>query len=1074
MADECSLTLTMLRCEYRTNPLGIDALTPRLSWLLAPGLPTARGLRQTAYQILVATSLESLGQSNGDLWDSGKVGSDQSNQIEYAGQPLTSRTRCYWKVRVWDQNGIPSSWSEPAFWTMGLLKPSDWRGQWIDIDEPPQEEAWDSPLENSSWIWFPEGENAELTPPGVCYLRRTLTLPTDSAIKSAQLTMVADNEFVFYLNGEPVGMGNNRRMAFNYDATRQLRPGRNVLAIMATNSGNAPNPAGVIGVLRVEFEQSDPVVLVTDREWLAFNQEVKGWEQSELDDTNWPAVKLIGHYGMHPWGPVGKPDGTRLPARMLRREFSVGRTVKNATAYVCGLGLFELWLNGEKIGDHVLEPGLTEYRKRCYYVTSDVKKQLKPGDNAVGVILGNGRYFAPRRTIPIDTRTFGQPVLKMQIEIEYDDGSVERIVSDEQWRVTTGGPIRANNEYDGEEYDARQEIKGWAEPKFDDSKWKPVHRAKGPEGALVAQMIEPIRIIETIKPVAVKQPQPGKYIFDLGQNMVGWCRLTVSGPRGTQVTMRHAETLQSDGTLYVDNLRSALATDTYILKGGGMEVFEPRFVYHGFRYVEVTGFPEEPSLSTLDGRVVHDAVMLTGTFSCSNPLLNHIHSSIRWGFTGNYRSIPTDCPQRDERQGWLGDRSAESRGETYLHDLAGFYNKWLTDIEDAQKDDGTVADVAPPYWTICSDSVTWPSTFVILPGVLYEQYADRHTLQEHYPAMKKWIDHMCGYLKDDLIPRDTYGDWCVPPESREIIFTKDPKRKTAGELLATAYFYYDLRLMASYATTLNHQKDAERFETLAAKLKTAFNEKYFDPKTNLYGNGTQTSCVLPLAFGLVPEDQRAAVFQNQVDKITQESQGHIGTGLIGGQWLMRVLCDNGRIDLAYAMASQKTYPSWGYMIENGATTIWELWNGNTAEPSMNSGNHVMLVGDLLAWMYEYLGGIRPDPAQPGFKHILLHPRPVGDLTELEATHLSPYGKIESAWRIENGEFRLNVSVPPNTTATVFIPAKDAAHVREGGKPATEADGVKFLRLRDQNACYRIESGNYSFVAPWPSQSRENP
>lgn len=1070
-----SLHPANLTCEYRQNPLGIDVFKPRLAWVSQATVPTERGQRQTAYQVLVASNMETLNKDTGDLWDSGKIPSDQSIQLEYAGRPLTSRMRCFWKVKVWDQNGHPSDWSEPALWTMGLLQPDDWKARWIRIDEPPQEEAWDTPLKSSSWIWFPEGGDKDgYFPPSNRFFRRTLNLPTDRTIKGAQLLMTADNSFTIYLNGERLGKGNNRRTIFQWEATSLLHPGRNVLAIMTTNAGDGPSPAGLIGLLRVDFAQGDPLVLITNGDWQAFDQETKGWEQPEFDDSKWPAAKIIGKYGILPWGAVGKPDRPRLPAHMLRREFQLSKAVKNATAYVCGLGLFELYLNGQKIEDHVLTPGLTEYTKRCLYVTFDVKKFLRPGDNAVGVILGNGRFFAPRQILPVPMRSFGLPVMKAQIEIEYDDGTVEQITTDEQWQGTADGPIIANNEFDGEEYDARKEIKGWNEPKFDGAKWKPTQPTQGPEGKLVAQMNEPIRVTESLKPVAITQPRPGHYVFDFGQNLVGWCRLTVSGPRGTQITLRHAETLRPDGTLYMDNLRSALAADIYILKGEKVEIFEPRFVYHGFRYVEVIGFPGQPTLSALEGRVVHDAMMPTGTFTCSNPLLNQLQLNIRWGFRGNYRSIPTDCPQRDERQGWLGDRSSVSRGETYLHNLAGFYSKWLTDIEDSQRDDGTVPDVAPAYWTMYTDNVTWPSTFIILPGVLHEQYGDLRAMKTHYPAMKKWMEHMYGYLKDGVIPRDTYGDWCVPPESPELVHSKDPRRKTNGELIASAYFYYDLQLMARYANLLQHTNDAQYFEKLADQLKTAFNRKFFNASTHLYDNGTQTSCVLPLAFDLVPEEHRAAVFQNLVNKITTESRNHIGTGLIGAQWLMRVLSDNGRADLAYAIVSQKSYPSWGYMIENGATTIWELWNGNTAEPSMNSGNHVMLVGDLMTWMYAYLAGIQPDPAQPGFKHILLRPHPVGDLKQVAATHQSPYGSIESNWRIENGEFRWTVKVPVNCRATVLIPTKDATKVREGGKPAAESKDLKFLGLRGEGAAYEMGSGQYSFTAPWAGEVLKKP
>jgi alpha-L-rhamnosidase len=740
----------------------------------------------------------------------------------------------------------------------------------------------------------------------------------------------------------------------------------------------------------------------------------------------------------------------------------VEKKVRRATVYFSGLGVSELYLNGRKVGDHVLSPGLTEYPKRAFYVTYDVTRQLRREENALGVILGNGRFYSPRSRAYSSMPSYGFPKLLLQLRIEYDDGSISDIVSDDSWKLSADGPIVANNEYDGEEYDARKEFPRWSKPGFDDSSWKPVQLVSSPVGALVAEMIEPIRVTQTLKPRSVSEPKPGVYVFDMGQNMVGWCRLLVSGPAGTKVSLCHAETLNPDGTLYLANIRGAQVTDTYTLKGRGREVWEPRFVYHGFRYVELKGLPRKPNLSSLEGRVVHDDLESAGEFVCSNPLLNRIYTNVVWGVSGNYRSIPTDCPQRDERQGWLGDRSEESRGEMYLFNDAALYGKWLRDIADAQKTNGSVPDVAPSFWPIYTDNVTWPSSGVIVPESLYRQYGDLDVIAQHYDSARKWIDRMLTYATNGIIAKDQYGDWCVPPENPALIHSADPARKTDGALLATSYFYYDLRLMEQYATLLGKTDDAKRYASLADEFKTAFNAKFLKRELGQYDNGTQTSCVLPLAFGLVPDNARREIFEHLVHRIINESKGHIGTGLIGGQFLNRALSDNGRPDLAYTIATQHDYPGWGYMIEHGATTIWELWNGNTADPAMNSGNHVMLVGDLVIWFYEYLAGIRPDLDQPGFKHIILKPCPVGDLTFVRGTHRSPYGLVVSEWRNENGKFDWRVTVPANTTATVFVPATDAATVAEGGKPAATVPGVRFVRMEEDRAVFEIGSGEYRF------------
>jgi alpha-L-rhamnosidase len=634
-------------------------------------------------------------------------------------------------------------------------------------------------------------------------------------------------------------------------------------------------------------------------------------------------------------------------------------------------------------------------------------------------------------------------------------------VSDSSWKITTEGPIGANNEYDGEDYDARREIPGWSTAGFDDSQWQRAQGVTEPGGVMSAQMINPIRVVQTLKPVSATQIKPGVWIVDMGQNMVGWCRVKVSGPRGTQVSLRHAETLKPDGTLYLDNIRSAKVTDTYTLKGKGTEVYEPRFTYHGFRFAEVTGFPGNPS-SALEGRVVRDDVETAGEFTCSNPLLNRVYHNIIWGVSGNYRSISTDCPQRDERQGWLGDRSAECRGEAYMFDTAALYAKWLQDMADAQKTTGSVPDVCPAFWPIYSDNVTWPSTTVLAPDVLRDQFADSAIIAQHYASAKKWMDYMRRFVTDGIISRDSYGDWCVPPEDPKLIHSNDPARKTDKALLATAYLYYDALTMARYASLIGKNEDAQGFRAFADALKAAFNQKFFRTDTGTYDNGSQTSCVLPLAFGLVPDGQRERVFAHLVSKISTESKNHIGTGLIGGQWLMRVLTANGRPDLAYTIATQNTYPSWGYMVEKGATTIWELWNGDTADPAMNSGNHVMLVGDLGIWLYENLAGIKSDPDQPGFKHIIMKPEPVQGLDYVRASHRSPYGLITSDWQKQDGAFQWNITVPANASATVLVPAKAAESVTESGKPAAQQPGVQLVRMESGRAVFRVGSGRYAF------------
>jgi len=686
---------------------------------------------------------------------------------------------------------------------------------------------------------------------------------------------------------------------------------------------------------------------------------------------------------------------------------------------------------------------------------------LLEGDNTVGTILGNGRYFSPRINEPTPTLTYGYPKLLLQINIEFEDGSTAQVVSDDVWKLTADGPIIENNEYDGEYYDARKEMPGWSENGFDDSGWMQAELVDPSSPEIAAQMIEPMRIIENIKPIAITNPKPGIFIYDMGQNMVGWTKLSIQAEEGTMIKQRFAELINEDGTLYLDNIRGARVTDTYITKGDGVESFQPRFVFHGFRYVELTGYPGTPDLHTLEGHVIHDDLEITGRFACSDPLINQIYKNAVWGIRGNYRSIPTDCPQRDERQGWLGDRAAGSRGESYLYDIKNFYKKWLTDVFDAQKESGSFSDVNPAYWPFYNDNVTWAGAPIQMVKMLYDQYADEDAIRDSYDPLKRWIDHMVNsYLEDDLMPRDNYGDWCVPPIDPKVIHTKDPARLTPGEYIGSAFFYHNLGLMHGYAKMLNKPDDAKYFNDLAEKMKIAINREFFNPESLQYSNNSATANLLALAFDLVPAEFEQEVFNKLVEKVEVEHNSHITTGLIGQQFFNRILTEYGRSDLAFKANTQIDYPGYGYMIENGATTIWELWNGNTADPAMNSGNHVMLLGDFLIWLHEDLAGIKPSAEEPGFRHIIMKPVLVPGLDHVTASHRSPYGWINSEWRMEGDVFDWKVTVPANSRATLYIPVNDAPEITKSGTMVNLDNGS----VLDGRFQFEIGSGEYRFTS----------
>ncbi|MDP9172830.1 MAG: glycoside hydrolase family 78 protein [Planctomycetota bacterium] len=1060
--------VTNLRCEYLNDPIGIDQTEPRLSWMIESD---KRGAMQTAYQILVASSPEILAKDTGDLWDSGKIGSSQSTQVIYSGQQLTSRMACYWKARVWtspvvdpQKDALPSAWSPVARWSMGLLGDGDWQAKWITLGQAIEAESRAYPaLDKVRWIWSGPpiiGANAMVGPAanvaaGTTYFRRSINIPKGRAVESASLVVYADDVFTIWINGTLAFSREKLAAPTVLQLGKAFSPGSNTLAIKVVNGSDKAAGSGLICKLMIAMDNGATINIPSDGSWRVSTREIADWYGTTLDDSAWPKARLTGFFGGEDQSRSWELPRPLTAARYFRHEFVADRNIKRAVASVSGLGLFELHINGQKIGNAVLEPEVTQYDARAAYVTYDVTSQVHKGTNAVGAIVGLGRFTGTQ--------------LRLQVDLQYEDGSTGQWMSNEQWKATARGPIRQNSEYDGESYDARMELGGWDQPKYNESSWSPVSLMGASINVMSAQMIAPIRVTATIKPVGLTNPQPGVWVFDMGQNMVGWCRLNVSGPAGTRIRLRHAETLRADGLLYTTNLRGARATDFYTLKGKGAESWEPKFTYHGFRFVELTGLARKPDLSTLEGRVVNDDVAQASSFECSNNLLNQIHHNIFWGTRGNYRSMPTDCPQRDERQGWLGDRAGECKGEADLFDIAALYRKWLGDIRDAQKPSGSVPDVAPQGWVVSTDGVVWPSAYVMAANMLLEQYGDTKTIESHYNALKRWIDFTtANTMKDGIATKNQYGDWCVPPESPELVHSVDPKRQTDGKLLSTAYFYEDLRLMQRFATLMDRDDDAKSFGKQADVVLAAFNRTFFDPNTDQYSNGSQTSSVLPLAFGMVPADHKAAVFKNLVDKIQNQSDGHIGTGLVGGQWLMRVLSDNGRTDLAYSIATQKTYPSWGYMVSKGATTIWELWNGDTADPSMNSGNHVMLVGDLNIWMHEYLLGIASDPASPGFAHFMVQPHPVGDLTFARGYYDSTHGRISVDWKRKDNAFTLNLMIPANTTATLRLPADDAATVTESGHPAQGEAGITFKQMDGGTAVFEIGAGTYAFESRLPA------
>jgi len=905
--------ITNLTVEMQDGSMPLATATPRFSWNYEAKVDN---VIQTSYRIIVASSEGKARRGEGDLWDSQTVDTSQMLYIPYAGTPLKSRDRCWWRVYTTVTYGAPASRrheetleSPIQYFELSLLDRSDWHARWIGRDYP--------------------------------------------------------------------------------------------------------------------------------------------------DD------KIEGH--------------TEVPARYLRHEFQLRQGIDHARLYISGLGQYQAFFNGQEVApDELLKPALSDYTRRVYFNAYDVTDMLQAGNNAVGVILAPGRFTTPRHDTNYlewcginHAAHYGRPQLLMQLEVFYKDGTADTIVSGEGWKITNRGPIRKANEFDGETYDARLDLGDWTSPRYDDSQWQdatvdydrhnmnledrfnPRWKRRDdrydasmpfPDSAeIAAQRLEyeltpqptpNIRVMEHLKPKAVFR-KGDKWILDMGQNMVGTLELKIENLKlknGDTITLRYAELLTADSTLYTDNLRSAECTDRYIAAATNALTHSHNhtfnFVYHGFRYVEISGLPEgsKPSLSNFTGLVLYDQMASTSTFETDNPVINAVHRNAFWGIRGNYRSMPTDCPQRDERMGWTGDRTTGCYGESFLFNNHRLYAKWLQDLEDCQWPNGQLSDVAPAYWRNYTDNMTWPGAFITVANMLYIRYGDLEPVRTHYDAMKRWLLHMKKYyLKDGILIRDTYGDWCVPPESPELIHTRDTNRMTWPANLSTPYYYLYCKLMKGFAAKTGNYADTAYFENEMDFVRSAYNARYLDTLHGCYSNNTVTANLLPLAFGMVPEELEDKVFANIIDKTLDDFGGHVSTGVVGIQQLMTTLTEHGRGDLALRIATDTTYPSWGYMVKHGATTIWELWNGDTGDPSMNSGNHVMLLGDLIPWYYSYLGGIR---GFNGYSRIILKPYLLEGLRRVTCSYNSVSGRIESNWRRKGDVFEWDILIPPNRTAEVWLPTAD--------------------------------------------------
>ena len=880
-----AMTVGNLTCDHGVNPLGIDLPQPRLSWVLQS---SQRGDGQRAYQVLAASSEALLDKDKGDLWDSGRVRSDATLQILYAGTPLKSSQQVWWKVRVWDKSRNVSAWSQPASWTMGLLSEAEWRAKWI------------------------------------------------------------------------------------------------------------ASPA--------------------DCETL-----------------------------------------------LLRREFNVKTGLRRALIHVCGLGQYELTLNGSKVGEELLAPGWSKYNKTCLYETLDITAQLREGQNAVGLLLGNGMYNVKpgRGRYTKFTGTFGPLKASAHLRFEYADGSVEIIGTDEQWRVAPG-PITFSSVYGGEDYDARLDPVGWNKPGFDSAAWSPAAVVQGPGGSLAgfSRAAPPLRAFETLEPVQSRSIGTNTTVYDLGQNAPVMARLKATGPAGSSVRIIPAELLRPDGSVDRNSAGNKPAWWQHTLAGDGEETWFSKFFYHGCRYLQVERIPTEngaepPVVQSIQGVVVHSASAPVGAFTCSNDLFNRIHTLIRWAQRANMMSVLTDCPHR-ERLGWLEQYHLNGPSLRYEFDLAQLFAKGMNDMADSQLADGLVPDIAPEYMVFGGgfrDSPEWGSAFVLVPWQQFQFTSDSELLRRHYDGMKRYVAYLGTKARTNILSHGL-GDWYdIGPRPPGV------SQLTPISLTATAFYYYDTWVLAQTAAILGKTDEATKFATRANEIRAAFNRAFFNPTNGSYSTGSQCANAIPLAMNLVEPAHRAAVLDALVADVRNHGNA-ITAGDVGYRYLLLALAEGGRSDVIFDMNNQSDKPGYGYQLKMGATSLTEAWNAGRS----SSQNHFML-GQINEWFFHDLAGIASDPSAPGFKKIVIRPAVVGDLTWVKGRYDSVRGTITTEWKRDSGRFTLDLTIPPNTTATVFVPARRARDVTEGGITASKSPHVRLLRQEEGSAVFEIASGQYRFSAP---------
>ncbi|MGB8261446.1 MAG: family 78 glycoside hydrolase catalytic domain [Terracidiphilus sp.] len=1069
-----------LRIDNLKAPLGIDDPAPSFSWQLRDA---AAGARQTAYQIDVAVGASLFDAAHPPLWSSGRVESGQSLNVRYAGPALEASTRYFWRVRLWGAGGKAYPASAATWFETGLMSQGAWKAAWIGYETAEEAAVRHAP---AAWIASPDAIALAAEHGAERHYFYRFALSLGKPVRHAALYATGQDTVAAWVNGAQVLKADPlpgwKQMPWKKfvraDVTAKLAQGANILAVesvhyLANPNGMAEESAPpTIATLFVEYTDGSTATFDSGTAWKTAIHAPAGWHLKSFDDAGWKqAVAWTEAPGRrseplgHPW----IPDSVKA----LRHEFEVASPVRSARLYATALGTYELFLNGKPVSEDFFAPGWTDYREHVLYQTYDVTALMAQGKNALGALLAPGWYSTPLEWFQ-QPNNYGvtPPALRAQLRLEHADGTVEWVATDGSWTARTA-EIEHSELYDGETQDARQAQPGWQTATFRAKGWHAAQAVEPAPVAIEAQAFPPIRAERTVVAKSMTEPAKGVYVYDMGQNLVGVESLKVTGATGTRVRVRFAEIVNDDGTIYTDNLRTAKVTDFFTLSGKGVELLRPHFTFHGFRYMEITGLPAAPAKEAVTAEVLHTAAPFTVKLATGSPMLNQLWSNILWGQRSNFVGVPTDCPQRDERLGWMADAQVFWRAASFNMDLAAFSRKFSADMRGTQA--GT------PYYGIYSPGTArpnmgtgagWSDAGVVIPWTAWIQTGDTRVIDENWAAMEKYLAAIEAANPDGLWKKENgtpFGDWL------------SPEGKTDFTLISTAYWAYDVTLMRQMAHATGRTADEARYAGIFEKIRAAFGKQFVrddgfiagadnspspfgqinNPDAKAKGGDTQAGYVLALHMNLLPESLRAAAAKKLADKI-EANHGLLGTGFLGTPYLLEELVKAGYTKLAYQLLLNKAYPSWGYLVEHGATTMWERWNGDQmkADPSMNSYNHYAY-GAVADWIYRYAAGIDTTPLDAGFHTVVLNPVFDARMGSVKLEYDSSYGVIRSEWTVKGSAVEWHLTLPANTTG--WVDSAVAAHLKLNGAPVGESKLAK-AAAREGTSGFELPAGSYSFTA----------